>query len=105
MFKNKKERNIAIIVGVITLLIVVGIAAADIVMWSKRSGLYTFKAPPAPAKIANALYPNGEPGPDGKPKNSTTLPPSLTSQIGTNLNAYLTKGVSSNPSDWGPTGV
>jgi hypothetical protein len=106
----------ATVIGFVIIALIVIIVVADIIMYVKRVGLYSFKAKPAPTasnnsttknlkvtKYSTVFYPNGEPdATTGKPKNSTTLNPGISSRLNNNLNAYNTASIQTNPSDWGP---
>ena len=100
-----------------TVIIVIVIVIVDIFMWSKRTGLYTFKAKPAPsgtstkggfltpkATVYNTVYyPNGEPDPNtGKPANYSTLPTGIATSITNNLNLYAASGTLQSGLEWGP---
>jgi hypothetical protein len=92
------------IIGFIIVALIVLIIVADVVMYVKRVGIYSFKAQPAPKDLAgSAYYPNGEPDPDtGKPKEAKPLASGISSRLNTNLNSYNTAAILTNPSDWGP---
>ena len=117
------------IIGFVIIALIVLIVIADVIMYIKRVGIYTFKAQPAPANysgsgngstkslgdfgngiskattttVADVYYPNGEPDPaTGKPKSASAIPSGISSKLNNNLTAYNTAAIQTNPSDWGP---
>lgn len=118
------------IIGFVIIAIIILIVIADVFMYIKRTGIFSFKAQPAPANysgsgngstksladsfgngiskattttVADVYYPNGEPDPTtGKPKGSSTVPSGISSKLNNNLTAYNTAAIQTNPSDWGP---
>jgi hypothetical protein len=107
------------IIGFVIIAIIILIVVADVIMYIKRIGIYSFKAKPAPStataldtkglkatkvdKYTTVFYPNGEPDPTtGKLKDSKPLASGISSRLNNNLTAYNTAGIQTNPSDWGP---